>query len=286
MNFIYFLGRFHVLALHVPIGLIVAVLVLELLSRRERFRYLQAGAPFLWSATAIAAVVTVVLGYMHFAEGGFAGGSGPQHRTFGTTLAVLLVFFAVLRSSRFAANYAPVFLPAAVIMTLLATITGHYGGNLTHGSTFLVEYAPAPIRAIMGLGPRRPPVTHLEEADPYYDVIAPILQSHCSKCHNDDKRQGDLNLMSYDGILHGGETGSVVVAGKPQVSDLLRRVALPSDDEEFMPAEGNTPLTPEQIAIVEWWVTAGLPVDIAIGRLDTPPDPNVEADLRAELGLD
>ena len=40
MDFVYFLGRFHVLVLHLPIGMIVALFVLEFLSRKERFRYL------------------------------------------------------------------------------------------------------------------------------------------------------------------------------------------------------------------------------------------------------
>ena len=59
MDFVYFLGRFHVLALHLPIGIIVVLFVLEYLSRKERFRYLEAASPYLWGATAISALVTV-----------------------------------------------------------------------------------------------------------------------------------------------------------------------------------------------------------------------------------
>lgn len=285
MDFIYFLGRFHVLVLHIPIGIIVAILVLELLARKEKYRYLEAGSAFLWGAAAVSAIVTVVLGYMHFAEGGFDGPSGNQHRTFGTAMAVIIAVVAFLRSSRFAPSYAPVYLPAAILMMLLATITGHYGGNLTHGSTYLVEYAPQPIRALAGLGPRRAPVENLADADPFLDIVAPMLDQRCANCHNPDKRQGELDLTSHSAIMRGGETGSVVVAGRPQVSELLRRIGLPEDDEAFMPAEGNTPLTPEQVQIIEWWITAGVPVDVTISGLDAPPDPATEALIRAELGL-
>ena len=76
MNLIYFLGRLHVLVLHIPIGIIVAILVLELLARKDKFRHLEAGSAFLWNAAAISAIVTVVFGYMHFAEGGFSGSAG------------------------------------------------------------------------------------------------------------------------------------------------------------------------------------------------------------------
>ena len=46
MDAVYFLGRFHVLALHLPIGIIVALFVLEWLARRDKYRYLAAASPF------------------------------------------------------------------------------------------------------------------------------------------------------------------------------------------------------------------------------------------------
>ena len=104
MDFVYFLGRLHVVVLHLPLGIIVAVFVLEWLARKEQYRYLAAASPFLWGATAISALVTVLFGYMHFAEGGFDGPSGSQHRTFGTIFAVLVTLVALLRSSKFASN--------------------------------------------------------------------------------------------------------------------------------------------------------------------------------------
>ena len=174
MEFIYFLGRFHVLALHIPIGIIVAIFVLELLARKDKYRHLAAASGFLWMAAAVSAILTVILGYMHFAEGGFTGASAAQHRTFGTALAVIITVVALVRVSAFSDNYKPVFLPAAVLMVLLASITGHYGGNLTHGSTYLVEYAPQPIRAMAGLAPRREPVESFAAADPYLDLVGPI----------------------------------------------------------------------------------------------------------------
>lgn len=285
MEFLFFLGRFHVLVLHIPIGIIVAIFFVELLARREKYRYLESASPFLWSAAAIAAVVTVVLGYLHFAEGGFGSASGNQHRTFGTALAAIISVVALLRASKFAPAYTPVYFPAAVLMVLLASITGHYGGNLTHGSTFLVEYAPQPIRALAGLGPRRPPVENLAEADPFLDLVGPMFRERCGGCHNGDKRQGELDLTSYASAMRGGETGSVIVAGRPQLSELLNRITLPRDDEAFMPAEGNTPLTDAEVRIVEWWITAGAPTDTTIGELDMPPPPEIETLVREELGL-
>ena len=283
MDFLYFLGRFHVLVLHLPIGLIVVLFVVEWLTRKEKYRHLQTALPFLWGATAITALVTVLFGYMHFAEGGFVGSSAYQHRTFGTALAVLATAIALLRASGFAASYQPVFFPASILLLFLVTITGHYGGNLTHGSTYLVEYAPQPIRSLAGLAPRRQ-ITTLAEADPFADVVGPMLNERCESCHNADKQESGLDLTSYERVMRGGDSGRVVVPGNLDLSELYRRITQDPDDEEFMPAEGKTPLTARQTQIIEWWIAAGAPNATTFAELELTPE--VEALLSAELGLD
>ncbi len=285
MDFLHFLGRFHVVVLHVPLGIIVAVFVLEWLVRREKYRHLAAASPFLWGAAAVSAVGTAILGYMHFAEGGFVGPSAAQHRTFGTALAVLLTGVAALRLSPYASRYAPVFFPASILFLALASITGHYGGNLTHGSTFLVEYAPQPVRSLAGLPPRRPPVENLAMADPFLDLVKPMLDRRCRDCHNREQPEAELDMTTYDSLMEGGETGSVIVAGRPEFSELLNRITLPPDDDAFMPAEGNTPLTDRQVEIIEWWIAAGAPTDVTFSELDAELPEDVRELISAELDL-
>jgi uncharacterized membrane protein len=282
MDFVYFLGRFHVLVLHLPIGMIVALFALEWVSRKEKYRYLEAASPFLWGATALSALVTVLLGFMHFAEGSFTGPSADMHRLFGTVVAVIATVVALLRASTFAASYKPLFLPASLGLLLLVTITGHYGGNLTHGSTYLVEYAPQAIRSLAGLAPRRT-ITSVSTADPFADVVGPMLVERCASCHNEDKQESDLVLTTYAGVMRGGESGRVVVAGNTDLSELLRRISLPADDEEFMPAEGKTPLTARQVEIVRWWISVGAPNGGTIGAHDVPAD--IREALSNELGV-
>jgi uncharacterized membrane protein len=267
--------------LHLPIGIICALLVLEWLARKEKYRYLQAASPFLWGAMALTALVTVTLGYLHLSEGNF-GSSGLQHRNFGTAVALIATLVALVRTSSFAANYQPMFFPASVLLLFLVAITGHYGGNLTHGSTFLVEYAPQPIRALAGLAPRRV-LTSVHEADPFADVVGRFLQERCGGCHNSDKRESGLDLTSYQTAMRGSDSGKVIVKGDTEQSELLRRISLPRDDEEVMPAEGKTPLTARQIAIVRWWIGAGAPSGVTIGTLDVPAE--TQAQLSAELGV-
>ena len=282
MDFIYFLGRFHVLVLHLPIGIIVALFVLEWVSRKEKYRYLQAAAPFLWGAMALSALATVLLGYMHFAEGSFTGPSGDQHRFFGTVTAVIATGVALLRVSSHASSYKPLFFPASIVLVILISITGHYGGNLTHGSTYLIEYAPQWIRSLGGLAPKRT-LTSVKEADPFADVVGPMLRDHCQGCHNEDKQENSLVLTTYAGVMRGGESGKVVVAGNTELSELFRRISLDPDDDEFMPAEGKPPLTARQVEIIRWWIAAGAKNGGKVADLDVPPE--VQQALSAELGV-
>ena len=109
---------------------------------------------------------------------------------------------------------------------MLVSLTGHYGGNLTHGTTFLSEYAPSFLRGLIGAAPRRPPVTSVAAADPYYDVVQPLLEQRCGTCHSSDKREGSFSMASYDSLLAGGDTGRAVVPGNLEASELIYRIGL------------------------------------------------------------
>jgi len=145
-DFIHFVGRFHVLALHLPIGILVVAVILDWVARGDRYRALARVAPLLWTATAISAVLTAALGYLHLSEGSFTGASVNAHRFFGTTLAAysVLVWWLCVRRGDF---YRRINVTTGIIALALVTITGHYGGNLTHGETFLLQYAPGFLRS-------------------------------------------------------------------------------------------------------------------------------------------
>ena len=282
MDFLLFLGRLHVVALHLPIGLVLAAVALDLAARRPQHRALAPASPFLWGGTAITAIGTALLGYAHYLEGGFAGNAVVLHMALGTSLAVLSTVGWLLRA-RHGTLKRRLETGLAVVLLVLVVLTGHQGGKLTHGSEYLVEFAPGPIRALAGLPPRRPPVTELAEAEIFLDVIQPMLASNCTRCHGAERRRNGLSLADHDAVQRGGETGPVVVPGDPAASELLRRVMLPPDHEDFMPAEGATPLTAVQTGVIAWWIELGAPDQ---GRLAEFDIRGVETDLRAALGLD
>jgi hypothetical protein len=71
MQSIWFLGRFHVLILHLPLGILTLAVALEVLVRFRRFRFLESALAPAWIAGAISALATVALGLMHATEESF-----------------------------------------------------------------------------------------------------------------------------------------------------------------------------------------------------------------------
>ena len=95
--------------------------------------------------------------------------------------------------------------------------------------------------------------------------IRPVLVKECYSCHSVETRsgtggvrkggKGGLNLDSRDGLLKGGNSGKVIVPGKPAQSLIMK--ALREDDFQVMPPKGK--LSDAIIADFEKWVLMGAP---------------------------
>ncbi|MBM4074075.1 MAG: DUF1553 domain-containing protein [Planctomycetes bacterium] len=90
--------------------------------------------------------------------------------------------------------------------------------------------------------------------------VQPILAEHCARCHGVDAatRQSGLRLDDRQAALKGGESGSpAIVPGKPDESELIRRVASHDPDSVMPPKKENKPLIASQIATLRKWITEG-----------------------------
>jgi hypothetical protein len=71
-------------------------------------------------------------------------------------------------------------------------------------------------------------------------------------------------------FLKGGKNGIVLVPGKAAESDLMKRIALPREDEDHMPPKEKPQLTEKEIALLHWWVTTGASFDKKVSQLEQP----------------
>ena len=169
-----------------------------------------------------------------------------------------------------------------ILGLLCLTITGHYGGNLTHGSDYLTASLPAPARKIFGLKPNKVDedlaaptnIANLPEAIVYTQLVKPLLTQRCTSCHNDKKQKGKLRLDTPEFILKGGEDGPILVAGKPLDSELIKRLLLDANDEHHMPPKGKIPLTENEITLLHWWVQHGADFTKKVAQL--PSDAKIK----------
>ncbi|HMF19220.1 MAG TPA: DUF1549 domain-containing protein, partial [Gemmataceae bacterium] len=88
--------------------------------------------------------------------------------------------------------------------------------------------------------------------------IRPMLAEHCFRCHSSTAKRlkGGLLLDSREGILKGGESGPVIVAGKPEKSRLIQAIRYTDVDLSMPP---NAKLPGPVIADFTKWVKMGAP---------------------------
>lgn len=247
-----FLGRFHVLAIHLPIGLLLLVPLLEIAGA---FRpALREAAGFVLALAFAACLGTLTLGFLLAHGSGETGATVTRHMWGGVALTIGVLFCLLLRSSWLSGTTPRVYPPLLACALLALVWTAHQGGTLTHGSNYLTAYMPASLERVLTLGiVRAAPASNSF----YAKHIDPIFDSNCVSCHGAGKTEGGLRLDSYDGLMRGGKDGGVIVAGKPDRSLLLQRVTLPAGDKHLMPAEGKPPLRPQEIAWIRAWVQQG-----------------------------
>ncbi len=138
----------------------------------------------------------------------------------------------------------------------------------------------ATLRTIAGLPPRQKPVeakpiTNINEAVVYRDIIHPIFDARCVSCHNPEKEKRRLPDGCARPVAQGGEHGKSLVPGNATQSDIVKRLLLPEADEDHMPPKGKTQLTKEEVELVKWWINSGASFDKTVAQLQATPDVKV-----------
>lgn len=260
-------GRFHPVLVHLPIGFIILLITVEILKLLKLFRMESSSTATLWFIAFLSAAFSSVAGYFLSKEGGYDLVSLTRHQNQGIILTVICLVAFLSKwdylTGKIGFN-SILYVPSILAAGLMVTITGHNGGNLTHGETYLVEKLPAPLRNMMGFSEADLPqktakkeIKDYNEALVYQDIVKPILEEKCLACHNPKKMKGELRMDTPELLLKGGEHGEILVAGKPDESDMIKRMLLPESSDEHMPPKGKPQATPEELEILKWWIENG-----------------------------
>ena len=282
-----FLGRFHPVWVHLPIGILFLLVFLELAGLASRWRRLswlprisEQQRTLILAAAAAAAALAGILGWLLSRSGEYDPALLARHQSLGIATALAtLILLAAHRVRR-------LYPPALAVCLLLLTVTADAGARITHGTNYLTDRMPPAIGRFLGISPSLPPpkpqAPGLDRAIAFSDVVEPILRERCVGCHGPAKSNGGLRLDTWEFLAKGGKHGSAVKPGEPAARLLVQRIGLPADEKEHMPPSGKPQLADDDVALIEWWVGAGAPRDKAVSALD--PAPSVADVLSARLG--
>ncbi len=238
-----YLGNFHPVVLHLPIGAFLFTFLLFLSQRFLKSNFdpaIRLGLLFSF----ITSIITSIFGYILRLFGEYDVTLVDRHMwlALATTLMIGIVMYLHKKQRSF--NQ---ILSCFILSTVFLTITGHNGGSLTHGKDYLkLPTIESKISVI-----------NYDSIHVFNQVISPILDSKCVKCHNTSKSKGSLMLSSVNKIQLGGERGQIIKSSSSINSRLYTYLNLPIDDKMHMPPDGNSQLNENEKELIRMWIDEG-----------------------------
>lgn len=251
---------------HLPIGILVLGVAMHWLSQKARFASFAGVVPAILLAGVATAAASSISGLLLSQSGDYEAGTVQVHQWLGlaTTACCIGLYFMVSK------HILPKWHKAgSALLLILLTLTGHWGGTLTHGENYLLAGLKSTNRK-----QSIPPIANVQEAVLYKDAIQPLLEARCYSCHGQAKMKGKLRLDSEAGIMKGGEEGKALVPGQAGSSAMIERLLLPADDDKHMPPKEKPQLTRSEIDLLHWWISSGASFTAKVK--DLPQSPSVK----------
>ncbi|MDC3132991.1 hypothetical protein OA501_02110, partial [Flavobacteriaceae bacterium] len=122
--------------IHLPIGFIVMGLLIEI--NKKKFKWSEEALKFIFFWATISGVFSIISGYFQYLKEGYLWDTVDLHFYAGiSTVLLSFCFYLYLKGI----NYI-IFIPRKIFTTghlIILLITGHLGGNITHGEDHLTE---------------------------------------------------------------------------------------------------------------------------------------------------
>ncbi len=252
------IGRLHPLIVHMPIGILILAYMMALAGLTKRFQYLNTALPFILMIGILTSILAFFTGWVMPKEGEFDEVLIGWHLWLAVAMTVssVIVYFLCTAKKK---SLNKLFVPCFSITMVLLSMTGHYGGSLTHGEGHLSD----PISETIA-----PSKSTIEDLHIFNDIVQPILKSKCYSCHNEGKQKGGLIMSTIEGLLSGGDEGKIIIAGLSTQSPIISRIQLPLDEKKHMPPKGKNQLNDKEIELLSWWIDTGADFDKKADQLE------------------
>lgn len=278
-----YLGHFHPLIVHLPIGILFVVFILELVAwKTGQHSLLRSAIEISLIAGFFSAAIACLFGWFLGREGGYEASTLDWHQWMGISVALITgIAWLSRKQYGFLKKIPNAYRLLLFTLFLLLMITGHLGGNMTHGEDYLTAGMPQPFAKWLGVETKkdtavsRKPITDINEAFVYTDLVQPVLAEKCYSCHSARKVKGGLRMDEEKLLFKGGKHGVIITAGNAAASELVKRLLLPMEDDKRMPPKDQDQLSKAEIELISWWVNNGADTKKKIKELS--PDSSVLA---------
>jgi uncharacterized membrane protein len=278
-----FLGHFHPVLLHLPIGVFILIVLQEIgaIFGRRHHEEVANTSMFPLFFGAASAVLAVIAGFLLFqGSSDYAGNAlAERHLWGGLIFSVLAIITFILKAWTVALSGNPAFYRLLLFASVgLMGFASHDGASMTHGENYLTQYAPDPVRALLGLekkkqkesDPDAAPAKSASQQLVYADIVAPILEQRCVQCHKEGKAKGKFRMDTYELLVKGGKEGPGIEPGNAAESNIIVRIELRPEDEDHMPPEGKPDIEDPEVAIVKWWIDNGADPKKSLADFEVP----------------
>jgi hypothetical protein len=224
----------------------------------------------------VTALLAVVAGYCLSLDGGYEPTLVSWHMWLGVAVSLLAFVGLLLAQAARRGDSRPIRYAHRVVLfatTGLVLVTGHYGGTLTHGPGYLTRYMPVFLGGGDGTpnGNRNGLIEDIDSALVFQDLVLPVLERRCVKCHGPSTSKANLRLDGQARIDKGGRRGPALVAGHPGQSEIIRRIVLPPFAKDAMPPDGEAPLDVGEIELIRWWIAGGASFEAKVAEMQEAP---------------
>jgi uncharacterized membrane protein/mono/diheme cytochrome c family protein len=255
-----FLGRLHPVVVHFPIGLLLFAVLLELLTIRRFHSPYRTGIRALVLGGSVSAVFAAFFGYLMMSNENVAGDLLDTHQLWGIVTAALSLLLLLFHQKAIQNPARLNILTFRLLLFLTGTgviSAGHLGASLTHGEDFLVSVIRTePNKKFDFESFHQISLNSENQEIELIGQVRMVFANHCYKCHSGAKTEGGLRLDEKELLFKGGESGPVVIVANPEASELIRRIRLPKNHKEAMPAKGQR-LSKDEITLLTYWVENG-----------------------------
>ena len=266
-----YVGKFHPLVLHLPIGSLLMTFLLLVVSRYQKVgleKAIRIGVDFSFAGALMAALMGCLLSL----DEAYDFNSLKFHFWAGIITLILSFCLCILHRMKGKEN---LFFGSYLLTLLALTVAGHKGGQITHGEDYLstADLFEEPIM-----------VVQKDSVDYYKEVVHLIFEDKCVSCHNSNKSKSELRLDRYDLILIGGERGSIFDSQNPNESRLIRYINLPKEDKLHMPPKNKSQLSEKEKWLLTDWVNSG--AYLKEGKVSLLKNEDLESNVLSFLGAD